>query len=799
MKKLSMILAVLLTTALCSSAQQFQKKMVTPLNEKLQAIQLDWLAMDADTLMDLVITGVAADGQWKIQPYQNLNTTSYFVRKNAVLSGMKTSAVQIADWNRDNKMDLIAAGKTMINTDAIFVFTSQGDHTFQKVSQKLLEHAGFFRVGDLNNDAVPDLVTAGQLNNVPFIHIYENSPTGLIQRLDITGTFVTDLAIFDINNDGINDLIVSGRDLQNKPVTSTYYGKPQFKFGRKNVASPVDGSISLSDINDDGRFDLIAISYLSVNTWINLGDTLKLHSTVAGLREPYLFTGDMTSDGKPDALLLGLNTSNERSNFIRELNGINTTLDTTGLIAQRMGDQDRDGDLDLVQVIDSVGSQWLKFYENTTVTINRRPDTPANAFAVSTFDKTFLFWDTPVDDHTNKLSLTYDVWIGTQSTNIVTPSFDRNSGRRMIVRHGNVGTATSIMVRGLADNLYYYGVQSVDNAYNGSYSIGSGSVLPCFDLTHEYVQACKGGSVKLGAGGQAQWFSTTRGKLEVTDTLRFVATAADTIFAVVPQQFDCSKNRVFVLRVNEAPPSEQETIYACKGKTIKLEIAEGWHEISWNLSPAIKNVSFIDYLVNDAATVIATAKSQGCTYKKEFTIRLSEPTVAIAGEGFQILKGATVQLDGSGTATTWQWTPPSGLSNTAIPNPVATPAATTEYILTGTDSVGCSATAKILVTVQENAFVPNLFTPNGDGKNDNLMIYGLSSTSSFKFRIFNREGSLVYETEDARQAATSGWNGFVQGTRQPSGIYYWRVDGETPGGDKLLLNGKVTGSILLVH
>jgi gliding motility-associated-like protein len=158
-----------------------------------------------------------------------------------------------------------------------------------------------------------------------------------------------------------------------------------------------------------------------------------------------------------------------------------------------------------------------------------------------------------------------------------------------------------------------------------------------------------------------------------------------------------------------------------------------------------------------------------------------------------------VQLEGSGTAETWQWSPASGLSNNTIPNPQATPSTTTEYILTGTDSVGCSASAKVNVVVQENAFVPNLFTPNGDGKNDNLMIYGLSSTSEFKFRIFNREGSLVYETEDVGQASSTGWNGFVQGTRQPSGVYYWRVDGETPTGDKLMLNGKLTGSILLVH
>jgi gliding motility-associated-like protein len=232
---------------------------------------------------------------------------------------------------------------------------------------------------------------------------------------------------------------------------------------------------------------------------------------------------------------------------------------------------------------------------------------------------------------------------------------------------------------------------------------------------------------------------------------------------------------------------------------VKLEIEDGWEGIVWDTNPPVFNALSIDYIVTKPDTVTATAKGKGCDYKKTFFIKISEPEVAIAGDGFQVMKGNSVQLEASGTAEQWQWDPPQGLNNSAIPNPMATPAMSTEYVLTGTDSVGCTATATTHVFVRETAFVPNLFTPNGDGKNDNLVIYGLSSSSEFKFRIFNREGSLVYETKDIAQATTTGWNGSVHGTRQPSGIYYWRIDGETSDGSKLLLNGKTSGSILLVH
>ena len=80
-----------------------------------------------------------------------------------------------------------------------------------------------------------------------------------------------------------------------------------------------------------------------------------------------------------------------------------------------------------------------------------------------------------------------------------------------------------------------------------------------------------------------------------------------------------------------------------------------------------------------------------------------------------------------------------------------------------------------------------------------LLVYGLTQASVFSFQIYNREGNVMYETKDIQNATGSGWNGTVRGTLQPSGIYYWKVDGKTMNGEQLLLNGKKTGSILLVH
>lgn len=767
----------------------FMKRYVARLEDNLTNIHADWISMDADTLLDVVVTGTAADGHTVILPYKNVHAPSYFEKKPTLPTGMKVGYTHVADWNRDGRMDLLIAARTIVNTDAIFVFTGNGNSGFQKQTEKILEYAGPFVVADFNSDGMSDILTYG----TQFIRIYKISGTTATQVYEANGITPTTIAVCDINNSGMSDFVVTGHDQQNKPVTSVFYGEGNFKFTRQNVAGAIDGALSLADVNADGLFDVVVAGSTSGAIMINRGDTLVQERTFDGSPNASLFSGDMTSDGNTDFLLSG-----KRVNYIRELSEVITDLDTTGLILQRMGDRDGDGDLDLFQVIDSVGSQWIRFYENTSAR-NNRPARPDAGFAISAGNKTFIIWQPATDDLTAAASLTYDVWLGINQSNVLMPSFSLVNKRRAAVRHGNAGTNTSMIVHGAADGRYSFLIQSIDNAYNGSYGVCSGSVLPCSDLVYNDVQACRNTEVTLGGGERAWWFSVSNGPLGETDELRFTATVNDTLFALVPQQGDCSKNKVYVVHVNDALSSGKQTIHSCKDRTITLAIAPGWEEIAWDVTPAIYNTPAISYIVGAADTVTATAKSAGCTYKKQFFIRISEPTVTIPGDGFQVLKGTPVQLEARGNAATWKWDPPDGLSNSTIASPTATPLVTTQYIVTGTDSVGCTNTARITVRITETAFVPTLFTPNDDGRNDNLVVYGLTMASRFRFSIFNREGILVYETKDVGEASTVGWNGFVRGTRQPGGLYYWKVEGEMPNGDKLLLNGKSTGSVLLVH
>jgi gliding motility-associated-like protein len=106
---------------------------------------------------------------------------------------------------------------------------------------------------------------------------------------------------------------------------------------------------------------------------------------------------------------------------------------------------------------------------------------------------------------------------------------------------------------------------------------------------------------------------------------------------------------------------------------------------------------------------------------------------------------------------------------------------------------GCTDTATVKVIVDPNSFsiyVPNVFTPNGDGKNDVFLVYG-PSINLLEMRIFNQWGQQIYTTNDK----TRGWNGFYNGQQQPAGVYIYVVKAT-------LYNGTVIakkGTLLLIR
>ena len=137
-------------------------------------------------------------------------------------------------------------------------------------------------------------------------------------------------------------------------------------------------------------------------------------------------------------------------------------------------------------------------------------------------------------------------------------------------------------------------------------------------------------------------------------------------------------------------------------------------------------------------------------------------------------------IEATTNAETVYWEPSLGLNNAGVLNPLASPIYTTNYTLY---AVGNNCTASDQVTVYAdcgNEAIPNIITPNGDGKNDTFQPeWALGYRRHLT--VYNRWGAQVFETTDAR----SGWNAKINGEPVAEGVYYYILTAVDPSGSTI--------------
>ncbi len=172
------------------------------------------------------------------------------------------------------------------------------------------------------------------------------------------------------------------------------------------------------------------------------------------------------------------------------------------------------------------------------------------------------------------------------------------------------------------------------------------------------------------------------------------------------------------------------------------------------------------------------------------------PTVD-AGPDQWLTVGQNAQLQATGTLiNTYEWTPAAHLSCDSCPNPVSSTIHSTTYAVTVWSQYGCRAsdTVNLYFTCSEGQlFIPNTFTPNGDGENDVFYPRGGGVSSIKAFRIYNRWGELLFEKENFQiNDKSSGWDGIYQGQVARPDVYVYLVEAVCATGELLFIKGDVT-------
>ncbi len=195
-------------------------------------------------------------------------------------------------------------------------------------------------------------------------------------------------------------------------------------------------------------------------------------------------------------------------------------------------------------------------------------------------------------------------------------------------------------------------------------------------------------------------------------------------------------------------------------------------------------------------TSVAT-NSTGCKDTTRQTIIVHPlPSVTLPGQitvqaGFPVTIPATY----SPNTVSWIWSPSTGLSCGNCATPDAGPRFNTTYQVYFTDNNGCSNLGSVEVIVickDANLFVPNTFSPNGDGSNDVFYPRGRGLDRVKFMRVFNRWGEVVFERREFQvNDVAAGWNGMYKGQKPKADVYVYQIEVFCENGEIIRLNGNI--------
>ncbi|MGP8217253.1 MAG: PKD domain-containing protein, partial [Bacteroidia bacterium] len=248
-----------------------------------------------------------------------------------------------------------------------------------------------------------------------------------------------------------------------------------------------------------------------------------------------------------------------------------------------------------------------------------------------------------------------------------------------------------------------------------------------------------------------------------------VEPTVNTVYSLTVSNGKCTAVDTFLIKVASKPSvTIKGSNLVCQGDSVTLTANSSTGNYLWN------NGSTTDSIVvtinKDSTYYVVT--TNGCTDTAFDTINVIPVKNVGACCDTAIEPGGVAQLTASG-AIKYTWTPATNIECAICPNTTATPTVSTTYTVMGTDSNGCHSYETIIVDVgcSTSYIVPNVFTPNGDGINDNFLIkaYGYAS---YSIEIYDRWGVLIYQT-NTPYAPWDGRN--MSGNDMPDGVYYYII------------------------
>jgi gliding motility-associated-like protein len=298
-------------------------------------------------------------------------------------------------------------------------------------------------------------------------------------------------------------------------------------------------------------------------------------------------------------------------------------------------------------------------------------------------------------------------------------------------------------------------------------------------------------SAGSGPGGIYAW-TPNYNLSDTTISNPIAAPDVTTVYTVlVTDANGCTSSDSVTIMVTDtviATTSGDQTI--CEGQQVQL-LASNAVYYQWTPPTGLSDPFSSDPVATPLTSVTYYVSSfiGSCYDEDTITITVLPVPIVDAGEDVTINQGESTELNVTGEGS-YTWTPPDGLSDPTIANPLASPLNTTKYTVTVFADNGCSATDSVTVTVTHihQIIVPNAFTPNGDGLNDQFLFYTKGIEKILSVKVFSRWGQVMYTSTGGEE----GWDGTYSGAPCELGVYAYEIAGVTYDGDVLRENGALT-------
>lgn len=316
-------------------------------------------------------------------------------------------------------------------------------------------------------------------------------------------------------------------------------------------------------------------------------------------------------------------------------------------------------------------------------------------------------------------------------------------------------------------------------------------------------QICIGESLQLDAEaqGEIQWTPADLFDQSTTTTPIFTGVVTSEVVMTVTDDA-CTYSDTVRIEVIDKTDIEVEDQVVCLGDSVQLLVEGAADIINWEVNGSLSNwtsaTPWATPTTDQAYTVVAQLRSCIPDTVTALVEVIDKPILSfnrVPGIFPGQPVGIRVKVEPEGNYT-YNWTPPDLLNCTDCPSPIANADEQTTLMVEVMDEeTGCMVMDSIVLPLlsscpEELVDIPNVFSPNGDGVNDELKAFfarGLEGLN--RFQVLDRWGTPMFETTDP----TQGWDGTFNGVPAPEGVYIYFLEVPCPlDGQPFLKTGDVS-------